>query len=388
MVQLLVWILAGVEGRAELPEKTGATRATSRHAQMATFCLQGWKEGRDRLRCGVFTARGRHFSRGSGGYPDLDAPLEVFCAFDYDRNLFRYDAQKRVRMSTGDPVVAAKRARAGRGFDDRDVTERFARGPRQSITWCSINAHRVGLFAPSFSPRVKITADLDVRIVGLALWHSVISGVRYADVGELLTKWDIEQVADEGDARYRCVWIHLDNRVKEETRRIVWFDEGQGFAPVRSELRVARRATAQFAATEFVEQESEATWSQINGVWVPRTFSIRPFRRPTEGHGFRERLDLTFDWSSVNERVDDQLFELASMGLPPDARITDMRLGTPVVLGRVAELQTAPPATPHFRMRWLVPIVSMVLLAGSAVFLMLRRALSARKAGQADTLKG
>lgn len=170
------------------------TRLDATQRQVATTCLQGWKQVRDQLRCGVFSTRGRQFALGTGQYPDLDVPIEIFCAFDYDRDLFRYDGRKPQRVSTGEGPQMAKGNSQAVGFEERDAIEKFARGPKQAVTWCSVNPLTVGLHPVPFSFRARaMLPPLDVRILGLGLWRTVISGLGYSDQCESFSEWEMEE---------------------------------------------------------------------------------------------------------------------------------------------------------------------------------------------------
>ena len=342
-------VVSSVGGTAGL-STPNLTRLDAKQRQLATFIIQGWTEARDRLRSGVFTVRGRQFASGTGKYPSLDVPIEIFCAFDYDRDVFRYDGRKPQRVSTDKVRTEKEAAQRAKGpgllsFVERDIIEKYARGPTQAITWCSVNPNTVGFHPVSFSMRGKwMLPPFDVRIVGLGLWDTVVEGRSYSDLRESLSKWEMEDAADEGGGQYRCVWISVQTEFrKEEMRHRVWFDERQGFAPVRSEFRITRAAIPGFPAEDSLHQESDATWACIHEVWVPKTFSIRLFINGS----CRERRDSAFEWNSVNEPVDSQLFELAAMELPPQARIFDDRLGAPVIIGRVRDFQIAPPVASH-----------------------------------------
>jgi len=216
-----------------------------------------------RLRSGVFTVRGRQLRLGTGEYPSLDVPIEIFSAFDYDRDMFRYESRKPRRvfketMQAGKMTLESlKRGPSSKEYVERDTIEKYARGPRQAITCATL------ILTPSDStPCHSLCAGsgcyppFDVRIVGLALWHTVVEGGSYSDVSESLSKWEMEEAAHEGGGRYRCVWIHVGNGLrKDEARHRVWFDERQGFRSVRSELRIARAAIPGFPAEHWLQEK-------------------------------------------------------------------------------------------------------------------------------------
>ena len=368
-------------GAANTPNPN-LTRLDGKQRQLATFIIDAWAEGRDRLRSGVFTARGRQFALGTGKYPVLDVPVDIFCAFDYDRDVFRYDGRKPQRVSAHKVHSHEEAAQRAKGpallsFVERDAIEKYARGPTKAITWCNVNPNTVGFHPVSFSMRGKwMLPPLDVRTVGLGLWGTVVEGGDYSDLRQSVSSLQMDDAADEGGGQYRCVWIQFPGGSrKQEVRHRVWFDERQGFSPVRSDLRISRAAIGALAAKDSVQEETDATWVCIHDVWVPKTFSIRLFLNGS----LQERRDFAFDWSSVNEPVDSQLFELAGMELPPQARIFDDRLGTPVIVGRVQDVLNPPAKPPVPRARLPLAILSVLVLGAMVLIVALRRRRAAQK---------
>lgn|GEM_PF-2158061 len=100
-----------------------------------------------------------------------------------------------------------------------------------------------------------------------------------------------------------------------------WSDGEQGYQVVRmmvSELpdsRLPQRVVVPLAV-------SETSWSEHAGVWLPATTHIRSRRGTVE-----KELELTFEWSAVNERIDSSLFDWHKWDLPDGSTVREFRLG-------------------------------------------------------------
>ncbi|MFG0336014.1 MAG: hypothetical protein ACF8TS_21860 [Maioricimonas sp. JB049] len=100
-----------------------------------------------------------------------------------------------------------------------------------------------------------------------------------------------------------------------------WSDAEQGYQIVRmmeSELpdsRLPQRVVVPLAV-------SETSWSEHAGVWLPATTHVRS-RRGT----FEKELELTFEWTAVNDRIDSSVFDWHEWDLPAGSAVREFRLG-------------------------------------------------------------
>jgi hypothetical protein len=103
----------------------------------------------------------------------------------------------------------------------------------------------------------------------------------------------------EGGARERYSW---------------WCDPKQGSQVVRFEANAGR-----YGAPYSV---SQTKWTQYEDVWVPKTFEIEGNRGNT-----KVKLQLEFQWTSVNQPLSETNFSWRSWNLPLKSRVIDARMG-------------------------------------------------------------
>ena len=103
------------------------------------------------------------------------------------------------------------------------------------------------------------------------------------------------------------------------SRRRIWIDERQGYTPVRMEEQ--SRNNEVDASSELAWTEPYTTvlteWNKEVDTWVPSTCTITCAMGVPEIGGLQVRYDLSFDWGSVNEELNQVQFELTSLDVPP-----------------------------------------------------------------------
>jgi hypothetical protein len=317
----------------------------------AGYLLTGLRDSRQRLRSGVFRATGRLTNDFKEDQP-LDGDVEIFCAFDIDRKLVRFDRRQPVRWA--DPrEKAASRPMA-----------RFIATAEQSVHFDE-NTPRLFIRPASAKPS-SLVHPWDVRSIGLVPENSMHEP--FDDIFELYVGLPGANVTRDADQTCRITWI--DVRKWGDTLHALWIDESRGFTPVRYECRDRRpsQGAALDAPWPAALSTNELTWQEFSGVWVPTAMSL-------ENHGARrgrERFDLTFDWEVVNGPVPAKYFDPVSFNAPGDWRVIDERLGRPIGLGKVDAV--FPPRTPMAAASPSGPIAFWIILivgATAAVLLML-----------------
>ena len=108
----------------------------------------------------------------------------------------------------------------------------------------------------------------------------------------------------------------------------------------------------------------------MNDVWVPANFSI-------DGHrtGAKVSLQLTFDWSSINQSISDSAFQWEKWNLPKGSRVVDSRLGRdkPILVERAGyPMEQEIPSTGD-GLRQKIFIIVSVVVCGIAVGWLLMR---------------
>ncbi len=293
-------------------------------AKQYEFLIKGMDDQRQRLRTGMYRASGRFVSE-SLDVGRLDGPLTIFSAFDFDTNKFRFDRTEPIRQGRVSPPGLDKRSswtmkmRGGRmiRLQDRHI----------SNTDGSFQV-RIGSLIPGVENDVK---PLDVRGFGFFYWNDLSSfpATPYEKTLEYLEREKPEEVVEEG----RGIW-KVTKTFPEESRRtlrrVLWFDQNSGFSPIRMELRIR---VSSMPADYWPEPnlESETTWVEIAGVWVPKTARVVDMGDAPS----IQRYELSFDWEMVNGMIPPETFTLAGLKLTPGYQVVDDTLGREIIVGSI-----------------------------------------------------
>jgi hypothetical protein len=166
---------------------------------------------------------------------------------------------------------------------------------------------------------------------------------------------------------YRVTHVCPDERIGAMR---MWISEAQGFSPIRFEIRVptfGERPDNNGDGWDDVPHSlSEVTWIERSGVWVPVSLRVETNFGPGGTHR-QVTQELAFDWESVNEPVDDELFTALAIAPSEDTELVDMRLGEPVSLGTVGQQAHPVPlvaAEGRASLRWVIAAAVAVAVAG------------------------
>jgi len=285
---------------------------TRQERELANLQLHGMKDSRDRLTSGVFRATGREQRIGRSGSPEMDSPVEFFCAFDYEADLFRFERDV--------PAIRRNPEKEEKARVEREKGL-YIRTPKYSLHWTHEQSDMVKRQNVDAKPPRPAT-PFDVRSLGLAF--SLDVHVSFPKQTRALSEDEVVEVAEEAQGICRVLW----ETDQPGTFVTAWFDQQQGHSPIRVEVRVGDLADLPAAPL----QRAKTTWTNISDVWVPRTFLSQYFDIDGE---LRSKVEVAFQWESVNEPVPEKLFTAAGMGLPPETRLVSYETGKPVVLGSV-----------------------------------------------------
>jgi hypothetical protein len=177
--------------------------------------------------------------------------------------------------------------------------------------------HSVGIYEPIVDwkrlPRY-LDPVVDIRVVSLASYDSLFGP--FEDFATFLES-DAITVTDEGGGIRR-----LQGSDDTDLTYRYWTDERVGLQVVRQQTTRDEQAYQSRGLRVPVVSESETTWTQINGTWIPVSLTMQTRARLTT-----TRLQLTFDWQSVNQGVTDDAFDWQAWDLPSGAFVVDQRLG-------------------------------------------------------------
>jgi hypothetical protein len=302
--------------------------------EVARFVISGHRDGRYRLRSGIFRVVGRTFCHRSvpdndsgEGSVSLEGSVSVFGAFDYEKGLFRFDRKETDWMAgrqNKEVVRGGKYVRTAEFAIEKGLAGR-------TIT--------IKPLAKKASSPIK---PFDVRTLGSVNLGELQSELSFSrvfgqDKGHVTEEKLIEVESESADV-CRLTWTLTENRTVKTT---IWFDKQQRFSPIRFEERYAlregtsRRITKppRWGKATFI---SEVTWKKTSDVFVPEAFSIQEQsgvrREPFEVTSSRG-YSLSFTWENVNEPIPDELFTPEGLADPGKAPyIVDVRSKVPIVV--------------------------------------------------------
>ncbi|HEX7376913.1 MAG TPA: hypothetical protein VF278_07360 [Pirellulales bacterium] len=360
-------------------------------AERAKFLMTGLRDARERLRKGVVRVHGTKRENAYNQKP-LAGELTQFYAFDNDSGLLRYERKEPRRSFVATPIdKPAIPQRGVRPTEDLALNRIYWRCPRKSVQY---TAGDTVLAICAEDADAPIYSAFDVRAVGLHYLEDYQRQTRFEEIVDTFMRFPAEQVSDVGDGVYRIEWSLGD---RGHHRRTLWIDRSHGFTPTRMELRDRLPHLPDDHPWKPPYAVTEATWTLISDVWVPKTYKIADGPEDSEaalGHHPSIRYEHTFEWESVNEPLPPDLFEVKSLELPNGCIVTDWRGQRPIVeavigqpnsplLGEAGSAKReAPPAISSWRI-WIM-LVNIALLVALGVFVAVRRWTRRRAAARRD----
>ncbi len=281
------------------------------------FLLKGMDDHRQRLRTGVYRASGR-FVSDDPTLGRLDGPITIFSAFDYDEDKFRFDRMEPFREGkitdpgAGSQEAWTKKTRGGQMI--RLDGHTISRDVDSSIAY-------IGRLTTEVEGAVK---PLDVRAFGLFYWIDLSDGpaTTYPAWFKILLGDVPEEILEERRGIWRVTWTFPEYETIT-SRRITWIDQNSGFSPIRTELRRRSRSMPPDFWPEPYES-SETTWSEVSGIWVPKTYR----NVLDKGQPLQQIFELSFNWEVVNGVVLADVFSVKGLKLPPGTLVVDNSTGS------------------------------------------------------------
>ena len=317
----------------EQPTQSGTLPASNlvmeERLEVGKSCIARFGEQRERLQMGTFTASGQIVddSLPKSATGKIVGPVQIFSAFDNARNLYRFDIERparRVKAEGGDTTTLNPNEME---WTIEQAAEKIVRTADQVINWTSND--RSVITARNPKPGAQKEPGFDVRIVGASVLSSLKTFLPYATFIQDMQRLPIDDVFKEENGSIKIVWRAGKDGL---TRKAIWFDPQRGYSPIRLEMDTKIPGDIPFEAWV----RSETDWRRINEVWVPVTSFVEQKNGPA-----LESWTLEFDWSSVNEPVDDAVFSADGLELPRFATLVDERLGRPIVVKGIAGSDSA-----------------------------------------------
>jgi hypothetical protein len=253
--------------------------------QLKEYVKEGLRLSRDMIRSGAFSAEGTHTVGGQ------TMKFKLFHAFDSQALVSRTD-QEWFDLN-GNPNLAL-----GQCIKLRKKNILLSPGD----TTISI--------VPISRPLPKWAECWDFRSLGLAFLGDVIRRKDFDYVWGNYLKLPITKAEDIGDGKYEVVW--------NSNRKFI-IDESRGFWPIEFVKTSGQGQEQQKCSVELIE---------LNGVWVPSIYKIVE----TTGDSTNS-VAINFDWKSVNEELDKDLFDYSTFKASKGMKIVDFSIpGRPVTI--------------------------------------------------------
>lgn len=291
-----------------------------------SFLTAAFVDNAERLRSGIYRAHGskRDGIEGNDRFPAYKGDVEIFCAFDRDAGLFRFDrAEPQLFESAPDEPIQHVQLQMT-FIRTRDASIHAVNGWYEAANW---EVH----IRPSTDAPSEYVQPISLQAIGLGLWNDVHN---FKPMSELLANFHERELAmfeeeEHGLYQLKQLLTHPDGNQSEV---LFWFSESQGYLPIESQL-----AFAGMLGQEFPEpiETARVTWSRINDVWVPQSLSMLQ-RVPSRKAGRVSSYELFFDWEGVNGSVPAHLFTHDALELPPGTKVFDHRLGRKILLKTVS----------------------------------------------------
>jgi hypothetical protein len=295
---------------AQLPDEAAALHDDSR--ALAKYILAGLRSEHDSFRSGVFRATGTLVRRASSA-KSRTRKIQLFCAFDTDRGVFRFD-----RHELGTPPDNANPDQHCIYIRTRDQSIHSSDSGPASVTTIRPPEHK------------PLCRPFDARLIGLAMPQE-LERLSHA---QFMNFFDSQQEVAEVDRigeTYRVTWV---SGRTGGLRRTIWFDEGIAFAPIRFEFRAKEGS-----GVSNIMHSMEAKWTRTAGTVVPIEFVSSDPRAD-------EVMELTFTWDGVNTPIPENYFTIDGLALEDGAYVADSRLKPAVLVEIVGQQERTPPQVP------------------------------------------
>lgn len=325
--------LSGIVATVLLVAMCGSVAADPTVVIDADSLVKTIRENAERLRAGEFVATGtftwRLFERDKTGRLTSEEPKEInlyqesiVCAFDFDKSYFSFRRERR-------PSEGARK--------QPSLLFQYVGLPHHSVFLESQDDKRINVKVqepgfPESDGRIFVQPVFDPRVIGFAGILKLHG--RFEDLFKDYFPDEPTTVHSHGSGIWRLNRHSSVNSARGYgITRSWWCDETQGLQPVKySQQHVADDAApgaARYNQQSRPSQESEVTWSQASGIWVPTHLKLFG-----EAYQSDYRLQLEIDWRNVNRPVSEEVFDWRKWDLPLGTVVYDDRLhgDAPVML--------------------------------------------------------
>jgi prepilin-type processing-associated H-X9-DG protein/prepilin-type N-terminal cleavage/methylation domain-containing protein len=301
------------------------------------FVLSGMRHERGKLQRGVCQITGRFIARDpSESRPSFDGPITIFAAFDGESKT-RFDCSKPGWVIDPSAVLHEDPKQPGRvlgGKTMKGITKsHFYDNGKKASWWQEDLAPSITVSASFGSRRSDFRMGyFDLRALGL--YYELARRHEY-DLKTLLDRYaampSIPKVDRSNPSLWLISWAGPAPVPDGDTR--FWIDVRNGFTPVRYE-GLQRPSNSPNAPWTVVEK-SETQWERHGEIWVP----VKHHHAVGSKGVWSAVYEFDIKWESINEPVDDSLFDYRSFGAPDYVGVYDNSLGgQPIVVKPVGQL--------------------------------------------------
>lgn len=287
----------------------------------AEFVFAGIKDSKERLRTYAFRGIGTVIDEDTR-YGRLEGKVEVAAAFDYSKELFRFDRTEAVRVSpSGGDVINPKDWVVGY------ETAKFVKTAKRTINWY-VSARPDVIVGPATARPDTRVKPFDIRIIGFCTYGNVMRNTSLEEHMAYLESVKNATVSREADGTLKVKWS------SPGATEVVIVDEKNGYLPLRAEVRLTRPGVDQLS------EVTEAQWKKVNGVWVPKQIGYSSYGGGRKDHV--KSYDLKLEWDHVNKPVPEEIFTVQGLHVSPGLTILSTETGKSVTLGKTGDKDYEP----------------------------------------------
>ena len=334
----------------------------------ADFAKAAWQDSLSKLNSGIYEANGT--AQTTRDSTVTNSRIVVRSAFDHSLAKSNF---KRWSSDWDSGQTAAD-------FSPENMVT-FASDGRTKILW-NPGSHVASISTlESDLPGYKgLLNPFDVRGLGIII---VTSFDRPADLDKLNKNfWNeknyrLERVSETDEI---CTLEWLITTLPGRRRKLV-LDKTKGYLPI------SMRWIQVSEGTEFVPIENSVEWSaDDSGCWVPKAAQMAATTARADGSiAVQHMLTYSFEWESVNQPLDPDLFTEGGLDLPHAAAVMDVSVPEGILLRRVGyegyeealngtrEAKIVSVKDGSTQRLWLI-VGNVILGAGLLILLLFRRA--------------
>jgi len=346
--------------------------------QRYDFLIKGMDDQRQRLRSGIYRASGRFISD-NPTLGRLDGPVTIYSAFDFNTDKLRFDRIEPIREGK----ITAPGAGPRETWSKKTKGGALIRLPDRTIS--NLDGDMISRSGKLTIADESALKPLDIRAFGLFYWTDManIPSTTYPLWLQVLERQKPDEVVEERRGIWRVAW-NFPEYGTLSLRRILWLDQNSGFSPIRTELRYRSRSMPP-DSWPAPKEESETTWIEAAGTWVPKTYRLSTDRGTPNAQSY----ELSFDWEAVNREVPAKLFSIEDLRLPRGTLVVDTSLGSTIDVGSIGpdrkvinrSFAQPPPSSPRRSWRGWGPRLPYILTAFGIVILGLAARMRLRSKG-------